>query len=297
MRKVKIATTQMYCSEDRDENLKKAEALVRKAAEAGAQIILLQELFETLYFCQEEDPKYFELAMPVMENPAVKRFMEVAKELEVVIPVPFFERSGKTYFNSVAIIDADGSLLGVYRKSHIPYGGNYMEKFYFSPGDTGFQVYKTKYAIIGVGICWDQWFPETGRLFALHGAELLFYPTANGDDTTEFNDPLGKYHWKNTMMGQAVANTIPVITANRIGDETVGGTTIHFFGYSFIMDTNGELIVSGDDETEGFLMAEFDLDEIKKNRDAWCLYRDRRPDLYEPMLTLDGEHKVASVIK
>lgn len=288
MRKVIVAATQMECSENRQENLKKAEMLVRRAAREGAKIILLQEIFETLYFCEVEDPEYFSLATTVKENPAILRFSEVAKELDVVIPVPFFERAGNVFYNSVAVIDADGSVLGVYRKTHIPYGANYMEKYYFTPGDTGYKVWNTKYARIGVGICWDQWFPESGRLMALNGAELLLYPTANGDDTA-FNDPKGPLHWKNTMMGQAVSNTIPVIASNRIGTEQFGDHSIRFFGFSFIMGTDGELIAYGDDHTEGVLTAEIDLDEVQKQRDIWCLFRDRRPDLYRPLLTLDGK--------
>ena len=290
MRKVVVAATQMSCGKNRSENIEKADKMVREAAAKGANIIVLQELFETEYFCQKENPEFFKLATTLEENPAVNHFRKVAKELDVVIPVSFFEKSGNLFYNAIAIIDADGSILGFYRKSHIPYGALYMEKYYFRPGNTGFQVWDTKYAKIGVGICWDQWFSESGRVMALKGAELLLYPTANGDDPL-ISDIKGALHWKNCMMGQAVANTIPVIASNRTGIEKADDTQIGFFGFSFIMDETGELVQYADKEDEYVLTAEFDLDAIEESRNAWGLFRDRRPDLYKKILSLDGECK------
>lgn len=226
MRKVKVAATQMSCSWNREEVLDKAEKLVRKAAAEGANIILLQELFETPYFCQKQKFEYFDLAKPLSENAAVKRFTEVAKELQVVLPISFYEKAGNTAFNTIAIIDADGTILGTYRKTHIPDGLPYAEKFYFTPGDTGFKVWKTKYADIGVGICWDQWFPEAARSMALLGAELLFYPTAIGSEPTLNID--SKPHWQHAMQGHAAANIMPVIASNRIGTETDDESSMTF---------------------------------------------------------------------
>lgn len=229
MRKVKVAATQMSCSWNREEVLDKAEKLVRKAAAEGANIILLQELFETPYFCQKQKFEYFDLAKPLSENAAVKRFTEVAKELQVVLPISFYEKAGNTAFNTIAIIDADGTILGTYRKTHIPDGLPYAEKFYFTPGDTGFKVWKTKYADIGVGICWDQWFPEAARSMALLGAELLFYPTAIGSEPTLNID--SKSHWQHAMQGHAAANIMPVIASNRIGTETDDESSMTFLRF------------------------------------------------------------------
>lgn len=214
----------------------------------------------------------------------------MARELEVVLPISFFERDENVFYNSIAMIDADGTVLGKYRKSQIPYGALYMEKYYFKPGDTGYRVWDTKYAKIGVGICWDQWFPESGRVMALNGAEMLFYPTANGDDPLN-NDPEGAQHWKNCMAGQAVTNTIPIIASNRTGIERIEETEIDFFGYSFIMGPDGELIEYADKEDDCVLVCELDLDEIQGIRNAFHLFRDRRPDLYGKILTLDGKEK------
>lgn len=248
MRKVTAAVTQMSCSRDREENLQKAEGLVRQAAEQGAQIILLQELFETRYFCQTQDFAYMDLARPLSENPAVKRLSVLAKETETVIPVSFFERYGNTAFNSVAVLDADGSVLGVYRKTHIPDGLPYAEKFYFTPGDTGFRVWNTRYGRIGVGICWDQWFPEAARSMALLGAELLCYPTAIGSEPTLGID--SKAHWQRCMQGQAAANLVPVLASNRIGTETEGESSMTFYGSSFITDETGGIVEEADRTTE-----------------------------------------------
>lgn len=278
MRKVKVAATQMSCSWNKEEVLDKAEKLVREAAAEGANIILLQELFETPYFCQKQKFEYFDLAKPLSENAAVKRFTEVAKELQVVLPISFYEKAGNTAFNTIAIIDADGTILGTYRKTHIPDGLPYAEKFYFTPGDTGFKVWKTKYADIGVGICWDQWFPEAARSMALLGAELLFYPTAIGSEPTLNVD--SKSHWQHAMQGHAAANIMPVIASNRIGTETDDESSMTFYGSSFIADQTGTIVEEADRETESVLVHEFDLDAIAQMRREWGVFRDRRPEMY-----------------
>lgn len=282
MRKVKVAATQMSCSWNREEVLDKAEKLVRKAAAEGANIILLQELFETPYFCQKQKFEYFDLAKPLSENAAVKRFTEVAKELQVVLPISFYEKAGNTAFNTIAIIDADGTILGTYRKTHIPDELPYAEKFYFTPGDTGFKVWKTKYADIGVGICWDQWFPEAARSMALLGAELLFYPTAIGSEPTLNID--SKSHWQHAMQGHAAANIMPVIASNRIGTETDDESSMTFYGSSFIADQTGTIVEEADRETESVLVHEFDLDAIAQMRREWGVFRDRRPEMYGTLM-------------
>ena len=282
IRKVKVAATQMSCSWNREEVLDKAEKLVRKAAAEGANIILLQELFETPYFCQKQKFEYFDLAKPLSENAAVKRFTEVAKELQVVLPISFYEKAGNTAFNTIAIIDADGTILGTYRKTHIPDGLPYAEKFYFTPGDTGFKVWKTKYADIGVGICWDQWFPEAARSMALLGAELLFYPTAIGSEPTLNID--SKPHWQHAMQGHAAANIMPVIASNRIGTETDDESSMTFYGSSFIADQTGTIVEEADRETESVLVHEFDLDAIAQMRREWGVFRDRRPEMYGTLM-------------
>lgn len=283
MRKVVVAATQMSCTWDREATLAKAEKLVREAASKGANIILLQELFETPYFCQRHDFEYMDLATTPEENPAVKRFQEVAKELDVVIPVSFFERAGNAAFNSIAVIDADGTVLGKYRKTHIPDGMPYAEKFFFTPGDTGFKVWKTKYATIGVGICWDQWFPEAARCMALLGAEILFYPTAIGSEPVLQTD--SKPHWQRCMQGHAAANIMPVVASNRIGHEVQKDSEMTFYGSSFIADETGGLVAEADRETEGVITAEFDLDAIAQKRREWGVFRDRRPEMYGTLLT------------
>ena len=283
MRKVTAAVTQMSCSRDREENLQKAEDLVRQAAEQGAQIILLQELFETQYFCQTQNFAYMDLARPLSESPAVKRLSVLAKETETVIPVSFFERYGNTAFNSVAVLDADGSVLGVYRKTHIPDGLPYAEKFYFTPGDTGFRVWNTRYGRIGVGICWDQWFPEAARSMALLGAELLCYPTAIGSEPTLGID--SKAHWQRCMQGQAAANLVPVLASNRIGTETEGESSMTFYGSSFITDETGGIVEEADRTTETLLVHTFDLDQTALRRREWGVFRDRRPEMYGILMT------------
>lgn len=282
MKKIKVAATQMSCGWNKEEVLNKAENLVRKAAAKGANIILLQELFETPYFCQTQNFEYFNLATTLEENPAVARFSKVAKELDVVIPISFYEKAGNTAFNSIAVIDADGSILGIYRKTHIPDGLPYAEKFYFTPGDTGFKIWKTKYANIGIGICWDQWFPEAARSMALLGAELLFYPTAIGSEPTLNID--SKPHWQRCMQGHAAANIMPVIASNRIGTEISGDSSMTFYGSSFIADETGAIVQEADRETESVLVYEFDLDAIAKKRREWGVFRDRRPEMYGHLL-------------
>ena len=282
MRKVKVAAVQMSCVWNIEENLLKAEDMIREAAKQGANIILLQELFETPYFCQRQDFSYFDLAKTLEEDPAVQHFKDIARELNVVLPISFYEKAGNTAFNSVAVIDADGSVLGIYRKTHIPDGLPYAEKFYFTPGDTGFKVWKTKFGIIGVGICLDQWFPECARAMALLGAELLFYPTAIGNEPILQHDSMP--HWRHCMQGHAAANIMPVIASNRVGTEK-DGTEMTFYGSSFIADEHGELTAEMDRESEGVITAEFDLDEIAKRRREWGVFRDRRPEMYQILMT------------
>lgn len=282
MRTVTVAATQMRCTWNLEENLDRAERLVREAAAKGAQIILLQELFETPYFCQVQRFDYMDLASTPEENAAIERFREVAAELSVVIPVSFYEKAGNTAFNSIAIIDADGSLLGIYRKTHIPDGLPYAEKFYFTPGDTGFRVWDTRYARIGVGICWDQWFPEAARAMALLGAEILLYPTAIGSEPTLLRDSMP--HWRHAMQGHAAANVMPVVASNRIGEETEGDSSMIFYGSSFIADETGEIVESADRISETVLTHTFDLDEIAATRRNWGVFRDRRPEMYQTLL-------------
>ncbi|MCX7843178.1 MAG: N-carbamoylputrescine amidase [Clostridia bacterium] len=290
MRKVVVAATQMACSWDKKENMDRAEKLVREAALKGANIILLQELFETPYFCQKEIMDYFNLAAELEQNDAVKHFKKVAAELKVVLPISFYERKNNARYNSVAVIDADGEVLGVYRKTHIPDGPGYEEKFYFNPGDTGFKVWKTKYAKIGVGICWDQWYPEAARSMALMGAEILLYPTAIGSEPEEAEID-SKGHWQVCMQGHSAANIMPVVASNRIGREDISGSQITFYGSSFITNHTGEVIAEADRVCEAVLTAEFDLDEIERHRTGWGIFRDRRPEMYRTLLTCDGcEH-------
>lgn len=291
MRIVKIAATQMTCSNNIDENIKNAEKLVRKAVKQGANIVLIQELFETLYFCQKELAEFYLYAVPLEQNKAVKHFRAIAKELNIVLPISFYERKNNACYNSVAIIDADGEVLGVYRKSHIPDGPGYEEKFYFNNGDTGFKVWETAFGKIGVGICWDQWFPESARCMALMGAELLFYPTAIGSepDDAEIDS---KDHWQRCMTGHSAANLMPVIASNRIGIEKIGDSEIKFYGSSFITDNTGKIIAESDRQSEDIIIAEFDLDLLAQKRIEWGVFRDRRPDLYGPIITLDGFTKI-----
>ena len=286
MRNVKYAGIQMQCSRSVEENIAKADKMVREAAANGAQIILLPELFERQYFCQERNYDYYAFATPVDENPAVKHFQKVAAELHVVLPISFYERDINVFYNTVAVIDADGSVLGIYRKTHIPDDHYYQEKFYFTPGDTGFKVWDTKYARIGVGICWDQWFPETARGMAVQGAEILFYPTAIGSEPILEVDSMP--HWRRCMTGHAACNLMPVVAANRIGTEEVvpcaengnQSSALTFYGSSFITDATGEVVEEMDRVSEGFILHSFVLDELESERKSWGLFRDRRPEMY-----------------
>lgn len=291
-RPVTIAATQFSCSWDAAANLAAAERLVREAAARGAQVILLQELFETPYFCIEQDTRHLALATTLAENAAVRRFAPIARELEVVLPVSFFERAGNVFFNSIAIIDADGAVLGVYRKSHIPNGPGYQEKNYFSPGDTGFRVWNTRYARLGVGICWDQWFPESARCMALMGAEVLLYPTAIGSEPPPALPVNSRGHWQRTQQGHAAANVMPLIASNRFGLERSlqdpEGLWIRFYGSSFIADPTGAKVAEAGEEGDAVLTATFDLAEVEQLRNNWFVFRDRRPDLYGAITTLDG---------
>ncbi len=291
-RPVTLAAVQMSCGWDGTANIMKAEALVRQAAARGAQIILLPELFETPYFCIEQDARHLKLARSVDDNPAVKHFSALAGELGVVLPISFFERAGPAYFNSIAIIDADGSRLGIYRKSHIPNGPGYQEKNYFSPGDTGFKVWPTRFARIGVGICWDQWFPEAARAMALGGAEVLLYPTAIGTEPPPALPVNSREHWQRTQQGHAAANLMPLAAANRYGLERSlqdpEGLYITFYGSSFITDAMGAKVAEAPEAGDAVLTASFDLEETRATRDNWFVFRDRRPDLYGALTSLDG---------
>ena len=288
MSKIIVAATQMRCTPDRDENIANAEELVKKAAGKGAKIILLQELFETLYFCQTEKAEHFQLATTLKDNPAVMHFSRLAGELEVVLPISFFEKKNQAHYNTVAVIDADGRVLGIYRKTHIPDGPGYEEKYYFNPGNTGFRVWKTRYANIGIGICWDQWFPEAARSMVLQGAEILFYPTAIGSEPL---DPKrdSMEAWQICMRGHAAANFVPIVAANRIGTESSGNSSVTFYGSSFITGSTGQLLAKADRSAETVVTAELNLENIKADRNAWGFFRDRRPDMYRALMTLDGD--------
>ena len=294
-RPVTVAALQMSADWDARGNIARAERLVRAAAARGAQIILLPELFETPYFCIEQDARHLGLARSVADSPAVHHFSALARELGVVLPISFFERAGRAYFNSVAILDADGGNLGVYRKSHIPNGPGYQEKNYFSPGDTGFKVWDTRFARIGVGICWDQWFPETARVMALLGAELLFFPTAIGTEPPPALPVNSREHWQRTQQGHAAANLTPLVAANRYGLERSlqdpQGLYIRFYGSSFIADAMGAKVAEAPEEGEAVLVHSFDLESIAQLRDNWFVFRDRRPELYGPLASLDGNRR------
>ena len=295
MTDVGVAATQMACSWDRDENVNRAENLVRKAASGSASIVLIQELFETPYFPIEQSHKHRSLACPLGESEVVKRFSELARELELVLPISFFEKAGEVYFNSVAMADADGTILGVYRKSHIPNAQGYQEKEYFSPGNTGFRVWNTRYGKVGVLICWDQWFPEAARCLTLMGADIILYPTAigsglgGGGDMLAGNDSVDA--WRNAMCGHAACNILPVVASNRIGREFMTeAPEVHldFYGNSFIADHEGQVVAQAGRDQEEVLVHRFDFDQVKEYRDWWAVFRDRRPDLYGVLATLDG---------
>jgi len=279
MRQVTLAATQMACGWDRDANLAAAQEMVRRAAGHGANVVLLQELFETPYFCPDQKRENFDLARPFDGNPMIAAMSRLAAELQVVLPVSFFERAGDAYFNTLAVIDADGAVLGTYRKSHIPEGPGYEEKFYFTPGDTGFRVWGTKFGIVGAAVCWDQWFPECARAMVLEGAELLVYPSAIGNEPQE---PAlqSRRHWQRVMQGHAAANMVPVVASNRVGTEAHDAATMTFYGSSFVAGPQGEIIAEASCDQAEFVTATVDLEEIATQRRSWGLFRDRRPDLY-----------------
>lgn len=287
MREVSLAATQFSCGWDIDENVGKAERLVRQAAAAGANVVLVQELFETPYFCAVQKHSFMDLARPLDGHPTIERLRRVAREVGVVVPVSVFERAGTALFNSVVVLDADGSTVGHYRKSHIPQAPGYEEKYYFSPGDTGFNPVQTKFGRLGIAICWDQWFPEAARSLVLRGAEFLMYPTAIGSEpATPALDSME--HWRIVMRGHAGANMVPVVASNRIGTETTDGVTMTFYGSSFIANHLGSLVASADRSSEQVLVHRFDLDACRAYRESWGCFRDRRPDLYGALATLDG---------
>lgn len=287
MSKVVVAAVQMRCYPEVEKSLAAAEKMVREAAAQGANIILLPELFAREYFCQQRRYDFYDYAMPTEQDPAVQMGMRLAKELQVVLPISFYERDINRLYNSVACIDADGKLLGVYRKTHIPDDHFYQEKFYFSPGDSGFRVFNTKYGVIGIGICWDQWFPETARCMAIQGAEILFYPTAIGSEPILECDSMP--HWRRVMQGHAAANLMPVVAANRIGLEEVTpceannnqSSALNFYGSSFIADGTGEILATASRDKEEILLQEFDLAALAQDRLSWGLFRDRRPECYK----------------
>jgi N-carbamoylputrescine amidase len=284
-----LAAAQFACTWDKAANIAKAKKLVREAASQGAQVVLLPELFETPYFCQDQSAEHFALARPFENNPLIAEFAELAKELSVVLPVSFFERAHNVYFNALAVVDADGSVLGRYRKSHIPDGPGYQEKFYFHPGDTGFRVWPTRAGGLGCAICWDQWFPEAARVLALKGADVLVYPTAIGSEPPPAPPVDSRDHWRRVMQGHAAANYLPVVAANRIGVERGQAGELRFYGSSFIAGPTGDVVAELGGKDEGVIIARFDFAEIAKARASWGLFRDRRPDLYAPLMRADGE--------
>ena len=286
--KIALAVVQMCMADDLETNVSDALKRVEQAARAGANVVLLPELFEGVYFPQQEREEDFARAHPIEGHPFIGRFQELARDAGIVLPLSFFERAGQAHYNSLAMIDADGSIKGVYRKSHIPDGPGYEEKYYFSPGDTGFRVFQTRYGCIGAGICWDQWFPESARIMALLGADLLLYPTAIGSEPPQAGAIDTRDMWQRAMIGHAVSNAIHLAAANRIGAEG----DARFYGSSFICDPRGEKIAEADRSNATCLMAELDLTEARRFRAAMGFFRDRRPDLYAPLLTRDGKTSV-----
>lgn len=291
-RELTVAVLQCPLGGPRTENVDRVIGHIEAAARRGAQVILPPELFEGPYFPREEDERFFEAARPFEDNPTLERLRGLAREHGVVIPFSFFERAGPAHYNSLAMIDADGGLLGVYRKSHIPDGPGYQEKFYFNPGDSGFRVFPTRYGVLGAAVCWDQWFPEAARIMALKGAEILLYPTAIG---SEPQDPSldSRAHWTRTMQGHAAANMMPLVASNRIGTELADGSRVTFYGSSFIAGPTGDLLARAGESEESVLTATVDLAGIRAMRTGWGVFRDRRPDLYGPLLSLDGERRSA----
>ena len=288
MSRINFAAAQFGCTWDRAANIAKAKAMVRRAAGEGAQVVLLPELFETPYFCQDQLADHFALAQPFEGNTLIAEFAALAKELSVVLPLSFFERAQRAHFNALAMIDADGTILGRYRKSHIPDGPGYQEKFYFRPGDSGFKIWNTKFGRLGAAICWDQWFPEAARVMALKGAETLLYPTAIGSEPPPAPPVDSRDQWRRVMQGHAAANYLPLVAANRIGVEKGQGGELSFYGSSFIAGPTGEIVAELGRNEEGLITAGFDFAQIAKLRASWGLFRDRRPELYGAILTADG---------
>ena len=280
MRDVKLAAVQFSSSWDLQANIAKAKGMVREAASRGANVVLLPELFETPYFCQDQNAEHFRLARPFRDNPLIGEMSELAKLYGIVLPVSFFERAGHAHFNSLAVIDANGDVLGIYRKSHIPDGPGYQEKFYFTPGDTGFQIWKTKFGVLGCAVCWDQWFPEAARAMSVMGAEVLLYPTAIGTEPPPAPPVDSRDHWRRVMQGHAAANYVPLVASNRVGRERGDKTEMTFYGSSFIADPTGAISAELGRDEEGIAVHRFDLEEIARMRASWGLFRDRRPDLY-----------------
>ena len=287
MREVTLAATQMTCSKNNTENIDRAESIIRKAAEMGAQIILIQELFESTYFCMDQKDELFQLSKPFENHPTIERMAKLASELNVVLPISFFEKANRAHYNAIAVINANGEILGKYRKSHIPDGPGYQEKFYFNPGDTGFKVWDTAYAKIGIGICWDQWFPEVARIMALKGAEVLLYPTAIGGEPEDDGFDSSEM-WQRAMIGHSAANQIPVVASNRIGTEQGQDISNYFYGRSFITNHVGDKIAEASRDKEEILIGKVNLDEAENLRNVWGVFRDRRTDLYSDLLKLDG---------
>jgi N-carbamoylputrescine amidase len=293
MTELSVAALQMAMVGDIDVNIATAERLVREAAAQGARIILIPELFEGPYFCKDQLPENLDRARPLVGHPTIEQFAAIAKELDVVLPLSVYERAGQVLFNTVVIVDGDGTTLGYYRKSHIPDGPGYTEKYYFSPGDTGFEVWKSRHGTIGVGICWDQWFPESARSMALLGAEVLLYPTAIGSEPRDPDwDSSG--HWQRVMQGHAGANLMPLVAANRIGHEIGITGDITFYGSSFIADGTGAMVAEAGRDEEAVIVANFDVERLRNQRAAWGLFRDRRPELYGPIVTFDGQSESSS---
>jgi N-carbamoylputrescine amidase len=293
MTELALAALQMAMVDDLDENIATAERLVRAAANQGARIVLIPELFEGPYFCKDQLPEHLERARPLSGHSTIEHFATIASELDVVLPLSIYERAGQALFNTVVIVDGDGTTLGNYRKSHIPDGPGYTEKYYFSPGDTGFRVWETRHGTIGVGICWDQWFPESARSMALLGAEVLLYPTAIGSEPPNAEwDSSG--HWQRVMQGHAGANLMPIVAANRIGHEVGTTSEITFYGSSFIADNTGAKVAEANRDEEAVVVANFDAETLRNQRAAWGLFRDRRPELYGPIVTLDGKSEAPS---
>lgn len=297
-RMIKVASVQMASGDwEFQKNMDRAERLIRQAAAGGANLVLCPELFMMPYFCLDQNWKHLDLAEPFEGNARIAHFAKLAGELGIVLPIGFFERAGNAAYNSIAVADADGQVLGVYRKTHIPDGPGYTEKFYFTPGDTGFKVWDTRFGRIGIAICWDQWYPETARSMALMGAEVLCFPTIIGSEPHDADmDTSG--HWQRTMQGHAAANMVPVVAANRIGSETgignnnseQGALTGTFYGSSFIADHTGAKVAEANRLDECILMHEFDLEAIRQERQSFGFFRDRRPDMYGTLQTSDGQH-------